>query len=123
VKPSSEGSRAVVKVVSCAGEEGGIPRALYPAQHVSYKGENCGGGGEGRETDISARRTSPMGMTPSFSPSMGSAKREKASRISDSSCAVRLCSLASLEGRAPVDLEEEAAAEDAPAAGGRRRGG
>jgi hypothetical protein len=72
---------------------------------------------------MSARRTSPMGMMPSFSPSRGSEKREKASRISASSSAVRLFSLASLEGRAPVGLEVEAAADDAPGAGGRRLGG
>jgi hypothetical protein len=73
---------------------------------------------------INARRTSEMGMTSSFSFSeslRGSAKRVKASRISDSSCAVRLFSLASLEGRATAGLEVEAA--DALGAGGRRRGG
>ena len=70
-----------------------------------------------------ARRTSPMGMTPSFSPWRGSAKREKASRISDSSWAVMLFSLASLEGRAVAGGLDEADAADAPCAGGRRRGG
>lgn len=71
-------------------------------------------------TYMSARRTSSMGITPSFSPSMGSANSEKASRISASSSAVMLCSLASFEGRAPVGL---AAAEEALAAAARRRGG
>lgn len=43
-----------------------------------------------------------MGMTPSFSPSMGSAKSENASLISASSCAVMSCSLASLDCLAPA---------------------
>lgn len=46
-----------------------------------------------------AERTSPVGITPCLSPSMGSENRLKASRISLSSCAVTLCSLASLESR------------------------
>lgn len=54
------------------------------------------------ETHIIALRTSSMGMTPSFSPSMGSAKSEKASLISASSCAVMSCSLASLDCLAPA---------------------
>lgn len=41
-----------------------------------------------------------MGRTPNFSPSMGSAKRLKASRISPSSWGVTLCSFASLDWRA-----------------------
>ena len=49
------------------------------------------------KTHIMALRTSSMGMTPSFSPSMGSEKSEKASLISASSCAVMSCSLASLD--------------------------
>lgn len=56
---------------------------------------------------------------------MGSANKEKASRISASSSAVMPFSLASFERRVP-DLGaglEAAAAEDAPAAGLRRRGG
>jgi len=69
---------------------------------------------------MSARRTSPMGMTPSFSPSMGSANREKASRISASSSAVMSFSFASFERRA---LDLDVGLEAAPAAGGRRLGG
>lgn len=46
-----------------------------------------------------ALRTSPMGMTPSFSPSMGSENSANASLISASSRAVMLCSLASLDWR------------------------
>ncbi len=83
-------------------------------------------GGGKRGGYISARRTSPMGMTSSslsLSSSRGSEKREKASRISASSCAVMPCSLASLEGRAPPALVGFAAEDDAPADGGRRRGG
>lgn len=49
---------------------------------------------------MSADFTSSMGMTPFFSPSMGSAKRLKASLISPSSCGETLCSLASLDWRA-----------------------
>lgn len=55
--------------------------------------------------------TSSMGMTPFFSPSMGSEKRLQDSPISPSSCAETLCSLASLDCRAP------------PAAGALRFGG
>ena len=51
-------------------------------------------------TYMSADFTSSMGMTPFFSPSMGSAKRLKASLISPSSCGETLCSLASLDWRA-----------------------
>lgn len=43
--------------------------------------------------------TSSMGRTPFCSPSMGSEKRLYASLISFSSCAVTLCSLASLDCR------------------------
>jgi len=46
-----------------------------------------------------AERTSLVGITPCRSPSMGSAKRLKASLISLSSCAVTLCSFASLDWR------------------------
>lgn len=46
-----------------------------------------------------ARRTSSIGMKPSFSPSMGSENRLKASLISASSSAVMLFSLASLDCR------------------------
>lgn len=56
-------------------------------------------GKNGELTYIMARLTSLVGMTPSFSPSMGSEKRAKASLISASSCAVMSCSLASLDGR------------------------
>lgn len=72
-----------------------------------------------------ARRTSPMGMIPSFSPAMGSENSEKASRISDSSSAVILCSFASLDGRTPVldGAPAAAAAAVEDDAGGRRRGG
>lgn len=44
-----------------------------------------------------ARRTSLIGMTPSFSPSAGSANSANASLISRSSRAEMLCSLASLD--------------------------
>lgn len=55
-----------------------------------------------------------MGMTPSFSPSMGSAKSENASLISASSCAVMSCSLASLDCLAPAlpDAPDSAAPPD-----------
>ena len=46
-----------------------------------------------------ARRTSPVGMTPSFSPSMGSANSAKASWISCSCRAEMLCSFASFDCR------------------------
>lgn len=46
-----------------------------------------------------AERTSLVGMTPYFSPSIGSAKRLNASRISLSSWAVTLCSFASFDWR------------------------
>lgn len=46
---------------------------------------------------INADLTSSMGITPIFSPSIGSEKRLKASLISPSSCAETLCSFASLE--------------------------
>lgn len=46
-----------------------------------------------------AERTSLVGITPYLSPSIGSAKRLKASRISLSSCAVTLCSFASFDSR------------------------
>lgn len=57
---------------------------------------------EGRRTYIIARRTSSIGMTPPFSPSMGSANSVKASLISASSCAVMSCSLASFDCLARV---------------------
>jgi len=57
-----------------------------------------------------------MGMTPSFSPSMGSENRLKASRMSASSCALILCSFASLDWRG-------FGADDVPASAGRRLGG
>lgn len=54
-----------------------------------------------------------MGMTPSFSPSMGSAKSVKASLISASSCAVMSCSLASLDCLAALpDAPDSAAPPD-----------
>jgi len=68
-----------------------------------------------------ARRTSPMGMMPSFSPSMGSENRPNASLISASSCAVRPCSLASLDGRVLVVPDDDALS--AVAAGARRLAG
>lgn len=46
-----------------------------------------------------AERTSLVGITPYLSPSIGSANRLKASRISLSSCAVTLCSFASFDSR------------------------
>jgi len=82
-------------------------------------------GGKEREseregtTHVMARRTSPMGMTPSFSPSMGSEKRPKASLMSASSWAVMLCSFASLDWRGCFAPE----APEAAAVGGRRFGG
>lgn len=79
-------------------------------------GKGMGGGGEGMY--IRARRTSGMGMTPSFSPAMGSEKRLKASRMSVSSWAVMPCSLASLEGRAAREGPASVVA-----AAGRRLGG
>lgn len=78
-------------------------------------GKGMGGGGG---MYIRARRTSGMGMTPSFSPAIGSEKRLKASRMSVSSWAVMPCSLASLEGRA---VREGPAS--VVAAAGRRLGG
>ena len=56
-----------------------------------------------------ARRTSPIGMTPSRSPSMGSQKRPKASLMSASSWAVMPFSLASFDWRGPVAREDDAA--------------
>jgi hypothetical protein len=57
---------------------------------------------EGKEEAkyIIARLTSPIGITPSFSPFFSSAKRAKASLISFSSSLVMLCSFASLDCRA-----------------------
>lgn len=49
-------------------------------------------------------------MTPSFSPSMGSANSEKASLISASSCAVMSCSLASLDCLAALPGAPDSAA-------------
>ena len=65
---------------------------------------------------IIARRTSLMGITPSFSPFFFCEKSAKASLISFSSAAVMLCSFASLDCRA---LGSGADA----AAGARRLGG
>ena len=110
-----------MKRVRSEGVAGGMPRALFERLVVVLVW-NEGWGGLGGAY-MRARRTSAMGMTPSFSPWRGSAKREKASRISDSSCAVMLFSLASLEGRAVAGSLEAVAAADAPGAGGRRRGG
>ncbi|KAI2779509.1 hypothetical protein F4815DRAFT_184907 [Daldinia loculata] len=53
--------------------------------------------GKGKGTYTMARRTSLIGMTPSFSPSAGSANSANASLISRSSRAEMLCSLASLD--------------------------
>ncbi len=50
-----------------------------------------------RKTNTMARRTSPMGSTPSFSPSSGSQNSPHASLISASSDAVMLCSRARLD--------------------------
>lgn len=55
---------------------------------------------EGGAKYIIARLTSPIGITPSFSPFFSSAKRAKASLISFSSSLVMLCSFASLDCRA-----------------------
>lgn len=67
----------------------------------------------GMPSAIRHRRTSEVGITPSFSPLRGSEKRLKASRISFSSAAVMLCSLASLDRRGlgveSVGLEEAGA--------------
>lgn len=54
---------------------------------------------EREETHTIARLTSLVGMTPSFSPSMGSANSAKASLISRSSRAEMLCSFASFDCR------------------------
>jgi hypothetical protein len=58
------------------------------------------GKSKGRSEYIIARRTSPIGITPSFSPFFSSVKRAKASLISFSSSLVMLCSFASLDCRA-----------------------
>lgn len=60
-------------------------------------------------TNIIARLTSPIGITPSFSPSIGSANKLNASLISASSWAVMLFSLASFDWRGPAALDEEEA--------------
>jgi hypothetical protein len=54
---------------------------------------------DGKRTYTMALLTSPIGMTPSFSPSMGSENSANASLISASSRAVMLCSFASLDWR------------------------
>lgn len=59
-----------------------------------------------------ALRTSSIGMTPSFSPSMGSEKRANASLISASSSAVMSFSLASLDCLALVPALPEPDAPD-----------
>lgn len=69
--------------------------------------------GQRGEVYIIARLTSPIEITPSFSPSIGSANRLNASLISASSAAVMLFSLASFDWRCPpvvLDEEEEAVA-------------
>lgn len=66
----------------------------------------------GEITYIIARRTSSIGMTPSFSPSIGSENKVNASLISASSCAVMSCSLASLDCLALVGGPDPAAAPD-----------
>lgn len=90
------------------GEELGVLGAVFGGD-----AEGTAGKGEGESvsvrapvqlaelggTYIMAERTSLVGITPCFSPSMGSEKRLKASLISASSWAVTLCSLASLDCR------------------------
>lgn len=90
--------------------EGWLPRG----GGVRVDVDGRGGPRNQRETHIMALRTSSMGMTPSFSPSIGSAKSEKASLISASSCAVMSCSLASLDCLAPAlpDAPDSAAPPD-----------
>lgn len=105
--------------------EGSVGKMWYRVVSVEACAEKEGGmlgfgllGGTGFY--IIARRTSPIGMAPSFSPSIGSEKRLNASRISDSSCALRLCSFASFDGRADEDAPPPP---PPPPAAGRRRGG
>src|SRR6478735_8124671 len=90
-------------------EDGGMPRALQHGKALLAACAHCRMVGRGwmGEGYIMARRTSPMGMTPSLSPSMGSEKSPKASLISASSCAVMLFSLASLDGRVFVVPEPD----------------
>jgi hypothetical protein len=64
-------------------------------------------------THIIALLTSPIGITPSFSPLLGSENRVKASLISFSSAPVMLCSFASLDCRA-LGAEEASACDVAP---------
>lgn len=71
--------------------EAGMPRALGVCPLTNCKVSTW------VRAYIRADLTSSMGSTPFFSPSMGSAKRLKASLISPSSCAETLCSLASFE--------------------------
>lgn len=57
-----------------------------------------------------ALRTSPIGITPSFSPSASSENSAKASLISASSCAVMSFSRASLDSLVLPDPEPDSAA-------------
>lgn len=91
--------------------DGGIPSALYKIvyQHVFHKTftkpmrggifKESGREGERVGEYIMARLTSPMDITPSFSPFFSCANSAKASRISCSSPLVMLCSFASLDRR------------------------
>ena len=76
-------------------------------------------GQKANKSYIMARRTSLMGMTPSFSPCIASQNRLKASLISASSSPVMLFSLASLDWRAFGAADDDSAA----AAGARRLAG
>lgn len=69
--------------------------------HIKAHSNKGGLAAERDRAYIIALLTSLVGITPSFSPSMGSEKRANASLISASSCAVMSCSLASLDGRGP----------------------
>lgn len=115
MKPSSSGSRMEVNSASSALSRGGIPRALFSGGGVLVWGAGRSASARVGETGqgcayIIARRTSPIGMTPSFSPFIGSENSPKASLISASSCAVMLCSLASFDCRGPFALGSAAGA-------------
>ena len=92
--PGGAGPESVSVLLNrvCGGERGEKSK-----EKVRSKG-TADGRTDGR-THTMARRTSPVGMTPSFSPSMGSANSAKASRISCSCRAEMLCSFASFDCR------------------------
>ena len=76
---------------------GVISRALFHCQPCAPFYFLCAR--DGGVTNIIARRTSPIGITPSFEPFCFLANKENASRISFSSAGVTLCSFASLDWR------------------------